>query len=179
MKSIKVYLPIILALAIVSGIYIGKNLNYPAKPVAMMNEDLREQKLRQLINFIEYDYVDEVNTDSLLDVTISELLHKLDPHSSYIAEQDVEQTEENLRGSFEGIGIEYIVQNDSLTVLRTIEGGPSEKAGLMGGDRILSIDGKTVAGTAFPEEQYPKDPERQKWEQSSARCLSENGKQDI
>ena len=156
MTKYKVYLPIVLALAVVLGIYMGKNLNYSSRPVAMMDGDLREQKLRQLINFIEYDYVDEVNTDSLLDVTISELLHKLDPHSSYIAPQDVEQTEENLRGSFEGIGIEYMIKEDTLTVLRTIENGPSQKAGLMGGDRIISIDGEGVAGVEFLQENYPK-----------------------
>jgi carboxyl-terminal processing protease len=155
MKSIKLYLPIIFAVAVVVGIMIGKRMNYPARPVALMNEDIREQKLRQLINYIDYDYVDEVNTDSLLDLTISELLHKLDPHSSYISKSDVKRTEESLKGSFDGIGIEYIVHRDTLTVLRIIPSGPSEKAGLKAGDRIIQVDGAEVAGNKFPQEEYP------------------------
>jgi carboxyl-terminal processing protease len=155
MKRLKIYLPIILALAVITGIMIGKRMNYPARPVALMNEDVREQKLRQLINYIDYDYVDEVNTDSLLDLTISELLHKLDPHSSYITKSDVQRSEESLRGSFEGVGIEYIINKDTLIVLRVVPNGPSEKAGLKGGDRIVGIDEQPVAGIGFPESEYP------------------------
>ncbi len=155
MKQLKIYLPLILALAVVVGIIIGKRMNYPSRPVALMNEDMREQKLRQLINYIDYDYVDEVNTDSLLDLTIAELLHKLDPHSSYISKSDVQRSEESLKGSFEGVGIEYLVNRDTLIVLRVIPGGPSEKAGMKAGDRIVQIDGKNVAGIDFPQNQYP------------------------
>ncbi len=155
MKQLKIYLPLILALAVVVGIMIGKRMNYPTRPVAMMNEDVREQKLRQLINYIDYDYVDEVNTDSLLDLTIAELLHKLDPHSSYISKNDVQRSEESLKGSFEGVGIEYLVHRDTLVVLRTIPKGPSAKAGLQAGDRIIEIDGKPVAGIDFPQKEYP------------------------
>ena len=155
MKNIKTYLPLILALAVVTGIMIGKRMNYPARPVALMDDDVREQKLRQLINYIDYDYVDEVNTDSLLDLTISELLHKLDPHSSYISKSDVQKSDESLRGSFEGVGIEYMIYRDTLVVLRVVPKGPSEKAGLVGGDRIIEIDGQPVAGIEFPENEYP------------------------
>ena len=73
MKSYKLYLPILLALAIATGILIGKKLNFPSSPVGMSTEDMREQKIKQIINFIDYDYVDQVNTDSLLDITISDL----------------------------------------------------------------------------------------------------------
>ncbi len=154
MKSYKIYLPLALSLAIIAGIVIGKQMNFATKSMALMPYDVREQKLRQLINFIDYEYVDEVNTDSLLDLTISDLLRKLDPHSVYIAKQDVQKSEENLKGSFEGIGIEYLIHKDTLTVLRTIKDGPSEKAGLKGGDRLISVDGKAVAGIEFPEQEY-------------------------
>ena len=155
MKSFKIYLPMILALAVVTGIMIGKRMNYPSRPVAMMDEDMREQKLRQLINYIDYDYVDEVNTDSLLDLTITDLLHKLDPHSSYISKNDVQKSEESLKGSFDGIGIEYMIYHDTLVVLRLVPNGPSDKAGLKGGDRIVTIEGNPVAGIEFPEAEYP------------------------
>lgn len=155
MNQLKTYLPLLLALAIVVGIMIGKRMNYASKPIALLNDDVREQKLRQLINYIDYDYVDAVNTDSLLDITITELLHKLDPHSSYIAKNDVQKTEESLQGSFEGVGIEYMINRDTLVVLRVVPKGPSEKAGLKGGDRIVAIDAEPVAGNNFPEDNYP------------------------
>lgn len=155
MNNVKTYLPLLFALAVVVGIMIGNRMNYPARPVALMDDDVREQKLKQLINYIDYDYVDEVNTDSLLDLTISELLHKLDPHSSYIAKNDVQKSEESLRGSFEGVGIEYMIYRDTLVVLRVVPNGPSAKAGLMGGDRLVKIDTTPVAGISFPEQAYP------------------------
>jgi len=151
MKAHHIYLPFLLALAIVGGILIGKKLNYPARPVALMNHDLREQKFRQIINFIDYDYVDKVNTDSLLDLTITDLLRKLDPHSTYITQRDVQRSEESIKGSFSGIGVEYLINNDTLVVLRALPGGPSAKAGLRGGDRIIYVDDKPVAGMQMAE----------------------------
>ena len=155
MKNIKIYLPLILALAIATGIFIGRRMNYPNRPVAFASQDMREQKLREIISYIDYDYVDDVNTDSLLDLTITDLLHKLDPHSSYITQRDVQKSEESLKGSFDGIGIEYLVNRDTLVVLRVVPQGPSAKAGIKGGDRFVAIDDKPVAGVQFPEKEYP------------------------
>ena len=151
MKISKIYLPIIIAMAIVTGIYIGKRMDYSARPVALMDEDIREQKLHQIINYIDYEYVDAVNTDSLLDLTISDLLRKLDPHSTYIAKQDVQRSDESIKGSFEGIGIEYIIYKDTLTVLRTLPDGPSMKAGLESGDRIYAVDGSNLIEQNVPQ----------------------------
>jgi len=152
MKISKIYLPIIIAMAIVTGIYIGKRMDYSVRPVALMDQDIREQKLHQIINYIDYDYVDAVNTDSLLDLTISDLLKKLDPHSTYIAKQDVQRSEESIKGSFEGIGIEYIIYKDTLTVLRTLPDGPSVKAGLKSGDRIYAVDETNLIEQNIPQE---------------------------
>lgn len=140
MKSRSIYWPMIIAISIVLGMYIGSRLNYPAKPVALAASGSKEQKIRQIINYIDYDYVDDVNTDSLLDLTIVDMLHRLDPHSSYIAKQDVQASEESVHGKFTGIGIEYQIYKDTLVVVRVIEGGPSEKAGLKGGDRLIEVN---------------------------------------
>jgi carboxyl-terminal processing protease len=153
MKISRIYFPIVLAMAIVAGIYIGKRMSYSARPVVMMDQDIREQKLHQIINYIDYDYVDAVNTDSLLDLTIADLLKKLDPHSTYIAKQDVQRSDESIKGSFEGIGIEYIIYKDTLTVLRTLPDGPSVKAGLRGGDRIVAVDGTNLLEQNVPQEE--------------------------
>lgn len=152
----KFWLPLIVAVAVVLGILLGTRLNYPNSPLAMQEANLREQKLKQLINYIDYEYVDVVNTDSLLDLTIQDLLHKLDPHSSYISLEDVQATSENLQGNFEGIGIEFTTVQDSLTVLRVIDNGPSKKAGLLGGDRILAVDTDTIVGKKMRNSDYIK-----------------------
>ena len=149
MQKIKIYLPIIIGISVVLGIWLGTKLNFPKRSFALQSEEVREQKLRQIIDFIDYEYVDDVNTDSLLDITITELLHKLDPHSSYISVSDVQGSSESLHGSFEGIGIEFTTVRDSLTVLRIIAGGSSDKAGLKAGDRILAVNEDTIAGKMF------------------------------
>ena len=156
MQKLKIYLPIFIGLSIVFGIWLGTQFNFPKQSFALQNEEVKEQKLRQIIDFIDYEYVDDVNTDSLLDITITELLHKLDPHSSYISVNDVQSSSESLQGSFEGIGIEFTTVRDSLTVLRVIANGPSDKAGLKAGDRILAVDKDTIAGIPMMNSQYIK-----------------------
>lgn len=156
MQKIKIYLPIIIGISVVLGIWLGTKLNFPKRSFALQSEEVKEQKLRQIIDFIDYEYVDDVNTDSLLDITITELLHKLDPHSSYISVSDVQGSSESLHGSFEGIGIEFTTVRDSLTVLRVIAGGPSDKAGLKAGDRILAVNEDTIAGIPMMNSQYIK-----------------------
>lgn len=129
-----------------AGIVIGVYFNFPNRSIAMSSSQMRENKLRQIINYINYDYVDKLNTDSLLDLTIADLVQKLDPHSTYIPVDQVAENEEEIKGSFDGIGIEFKIYKDTLTVMRVIENGPAEKAGLKAGDRILKASGKLMYG---------------------------------
>ncbi len=138
--------PILLGLAVVFGIFLGLFFNFPHQTVVLNDRSEREQKIRQIIDYIDYEYVDQVNTDSLLDQTISELLHHLDPHSTYIPEDQVSANEESIRGSFVGIGIEFKIYKDSLAVVQIMPGGPSEKAGIQPGDRILLADSIQLHG---------------------------------
>jgi carboxyl-terminal processing protease len=133
-------------MAVIFGVFLGLFFNFPNQAVALNKKGEREQKLRQIIDYIDYEYVDKVNTDSLLDQTISELLHHLDPHSTYIPEDQVSANEEAIRGSFVGIGIEFKIYKDSLTVVRVMENGPSAKAGLKAGDRIIKADSVNLSG---------------------------------
>ncbi len=149
-------MPIVISIAVLAGIAIGLFFNFPSNAFEVSDSDQREQKLRQIINFIDYEYVDDINTDSLLDLTLSDLLRKLDPHSTYIANGDVVANEEGINGSFEGIGIEYKIFRDTLTVIRTIEGGPSQKAGLLSGDRILVADNREMYGSELTSAQVVK-----------------------
>ncbi|NVK27252.1 MAG: S41 family peptidase [Flavobacteriia bacterium] len=146
MKAAQIYLPLVVAVTLVLGMFIGSRYDYPARPTRMFSEEEKEQKIRQIINYIDYEYVDDVNTDSLLDLTIRDMLHRLDPHSSYIAEQDVQANEESIQGHFEGIGIEFHMNRDSLIVVRVVDGGPAQSSGVKAGDRIVSIDGISAVG---------------------------------
>lgn len=136
-------------MAVIFGIFLGLFFNFPHQAVAFNEQSEREQKLRQIIDYIDYEYVDKVNTDSLLDQTISELLHHLDPHSTYIPEDQVSANEESIRGSFVGIGIEFKIYKDSLAVVQVMKNGPSDKAGIKAGDRILRADSTSLLGEAL------------------------------
>ncbi len=130
------YLPIIIFSCIAIGVLLGGFLNFPvARPVSKQN--VYKTKLNRLIDFIENEYVDSVNTDSIVDLTVDNILAKLDPHSVYIPKSEQAEEAELMKGDFVGIGVNFYMYNDSLAVIKPIEGGPSEKAGLKAGDRIL------------------------------------------
>ena len=151
MKNSKKYYPIFIFGLLALGIYIGGNLNF------MSNENLEyanahKNKLNTLIDFIERDYVDKVNTDSIVDLTVNRILEQLDPHSVYIAKSEMEAVEQSMRGDFVGIGINFYMYKDSLAVIKTIENGPSEKAGIQSGDRILYADNQQLFGKKLPSD---------------------------
>ena len=97
----------------------------------------------QIINFA---YVDTVNEPKLVEKAIVETLKELDPHSMYISKKDVEKANENLVGNFEGIGVQFEILKDTINIVHPIPGGPSEKLGIMSGDKIIKIEGENVAG---------------------------------
>lgn len=143
----KVYIPLLVSLGVALGIFIGSNLNYPKKSkVALFNTNPQEEKIKRLIDYIQYDYVDKVNTDSLLDGTIKQILGKLDPHSVYIPAKDHDDVAERMSGEFVGIGVQFRMHEDSIAVINVINGGPSAKAGLKDGDRILMAEKDTLYG---------------------------------
>ena len=143
----KIYIPLLFSIAVVLGIFIGSFLNYPKRNTVMLfNSNPREAKIKRLIDYIQYDYVDKVDTDSLLDGTIRNMLGKLDPHSVYIPASEHDAITERMNGKFVGVGIQFRMYKDSLTVIRVIKGGPSDKAGIKAGDRILIADNDTLYG---------------------------------
>lgn len=114
--------------------------------VAAQGVQENSQKFARMIRLIETYYVDSTNVTDLTEKAIISMLGELDPHSVYISKDEVEKMNEPLQGNFEGIGISFNILKDTLLVISTVPGGPSEKVGLMAGDRILYIDGKNVAG---------------------------------
>lgn len=140
------YIPLLLGIAIAIGIVIGGKLNFTDSPDRLFSTNSNKDKLNRLIDYIDYDYVDDVNTDSIVDVTVNGILENLDPHSVYIPKEDLERVTENMKGDFVGIGVSFYTYKDSITVIRPVEGGPSEKAGIKGGDRILIANGDSLFG---------------------------------
>ena len=142
----KIYLPLLLSIAIAFGIFLGSSLDYQKKTVAFFGGTPQEKKIKRLINYIQYEYVDDVNTDSLLDGTIKNMLGKLDPHSVYIPAAEREEITETMNGKFVGIGIQFRIIRDSLTVIKVLDNGPSLSAGIKAGDRILMANNDTLYG---------------------------------
>lgn len=141
----KIYLPFFIGLAIAVGIFIGAQLNYSANP-NVLGGNAKKEKLNRLIDYIEYEYVDPINTDSIVEVTVNSILESLDPHSVYIPPSELQEVAENMKGDFVGIGVQFYSFKDSLAVIRTIPGGPSAKVGIRGGDRIIAADGESLIG---------------------------------
>lgn len=145
MKKIKVYFPFFIGIALAIGVYIGGNLNFNNKSI-LFSSNTKEAKIKKLINYINYDYVDDVDIDELLDDAITNMLVKLDPHSVYIPKEELQQVTENMQGKFVGIGVSFLIYQDSISVSTVIEGGPSERAGIKAGDRIIYAGNDTLFG---------------------------------
>lgn len=144
-KNTSVWVPLALAVALVGGMWIGKSF---------MNTSGRwdsKAKLETILGIIDSNYVDDVDADSLLEASLPGLLSRLDPHSVYIPARDLQGVNEELGGSFSGIGISFNMLNDTINVLEVISGGPSEKVGLLPGDRIVSINDTVVAGMEWSD----------------------------
>ena len=146
-KKAYVWIPLVASIAFVAGLFINGLLEDNS------GRSDGEKKLSNLINIIGSEYVDIVDTDSLIDATLPTLLSNLDPHSVYIPAEDLQKVNEDLDGSFSGVGISFTINNDTIQVLEIINGGPAEQVGLRAGDRILSVDEENVAGTGMTNEQ--------------------------
>ena len=135
-----IWLPIAIAVAVVVGIFIGRHFA-ANKPVAE-----NDRKLNAILNLIAQDYVDTTNMHDLIEMSIPEILSNLDPHTSYFSAEDLKAATDDLNGSFSGIGISFMLLEDTICVETVIPGGPSEKVGLMPGDKIILIDDSTATG---------------------------------
>ena len=144
-KNPIVWLPLIIAVSVAAGILVGVELN------GHRNISAAHQKFSDILNLIHNEYVDDVNLDSIIETTLPDLISNLDPHSVYIPASELQAVNADLDGSFSGIGISFTMFTDTATVNEVIPGGPSEKAGLLPGDRIVTVDDSLVAGVEFPD----------------------------
>ena len=149
-------LPIYFSLAVVFGILIGVSFGGNSTDILSFSKNSsQELKIKRLINFIDKDYVDKVDTDNLLDGAITQMLGKLDPHSVYIPKENLQAVKENMQGNFVGIGVQFRMIRDSITVVQPIKGGPSIKAGIKAGDRILIANKDTLFGKKMMSGKVP------------------------
>ena len=149
MKRYTIYLPLIVFSCLAFGILLGGFLNFPSREVSLV-KNTHKNKLYRLIDFIESEYVDDVNTDSIVDLTVNNILAKLDPHSVYIPPSEQDQVAEYMKGDFVGIGVNFYMHNDTVAIIRPVENGPSERAGLRSGDRILYAGSTKLFGRKMP-----------------------------
>jgi carboxyl-terminal processing protease len=146
MKIDKVYFPLIIFSAVAVGFLIGGIFIKAPGGSRLKAETVTKRKLNKLIDFIDSEYVDNVNTDSIVDQTVNGILEKLDPHSVYIAKNEAEEVTQNMKGDFVGIGVNFFIQNDTVVVVLPTKNGPSEKAGIKAGDRILAANNEILFG---------------------------------
>lgn len=149
-NKLKIWLPMLFSIVLVLGMLIGINLKQ--SPVVASIEQLpiirtiEPGRVEELLRYVEAKYVDDINRDELTEKAIGNLLNELDPHSNYISAKQLKEVNEQLEGNFEGIGIEFMVLDDTILVVTPIPGGPSETVGILPGDRIVEIGDSIVAG---------------------------------
>lgn len=147
-----VWLPLLFALVLVAGMMIGMRMRVESPAVVIEAQEevptsmLGQGKLEELIRYVEAKYVDDVDRDELIEEAINNLLEELDPHSSYIPAEQLREINEQLEGNFEGIGVEFLILDDTIAVISALSGGPSEIAGLIAGDKIVEVGDSVIAG---------------------------------
>lgn len=155
MKYNKAYLPLIIGFSVAMGILIGFYMPHPQNGL-YTNFPPSNDKLSRVLDIIESDYVDTVNRNALIEEAIPVMLRKLDPHSVYIPATDLARANEPLQGNFDGIGVSFNMLTDTVLIISTISGGPSEKAGIIPGDKIIYVNDSLIAGKKIPDEDVVK-----------------------
>ena len=141
-----VFVPLLLAITLATGIFIGNSLKKNAQITTAGLNFNTTNKINTIIQLVEHGYVDSVNTHEIIEKTIPSLFKDLDPHSTYIPAKIMKDEQEKMQGNFSGIGVQFSIQEDTVRVIEVISGGPSSKVGLLAGDRIVSVNDSVIAG---------------------------------
>lgn len=153
MKKSNRFMPLIMAVCVIIGIMIGSFYanHFSGNRLNIINSG--SNRLSNLLHLIDDQYVDKVNIDSLVDVAIPQILADLDPHSVYISAKDAQAVADDLKGSFPGVGIEFTIRKDTIHVQNVVKNGPAQRAGILAGDKIVSVDGKPFVGKIVTNEE--------------------------
>lgn len=152
-KTYRRFMPLLMSICVVMGIIIGTFYanHFSGNRLNIINSG--SNRLNNLLRIIDDQYVDTVNIDELVEKAMPEILAELDPHSVYISAKDVQMATDELSGSFSGVGIEFVIRQDTIQVQNVIADGPAEHAGILAGDKIVSIDGKSFVGKQVTNEE--------------------------
>jgi len=143
-SKFQIRLPIILTVGLAAGIMIGASFAGPEQTASNYMKSV--MKFKEVMSLINGSYVEDVDTDEMVETAVEKMLENLDPHTVYVSAKDVELSNSDLKKEFEGVGIEFNIFRDTIVVLAPLSGGPSEKVGLLAGDKIVTVDGENVAG---------------------------------
>lgn len=151
----QVVLPLVLAAVLAGGVFIGKTFSSPGdvSPGSRLFIYPQTNKIDAVLRLIEEQYVDTVDKVELTESLIPEILKNLDPHTVYIPAEDVREANQELEGNFGGIGVQFSIQNDTVMVISVVPGGPSEKVGIIPGDRIIAVNDSVIAGKGFDSDE--------------------------
>ncbi len=147
------WVPIIIAVSVIAGIIIGTFFanRFAGNRLNIINTS--SNKLNDLLHIIDDQYVDTVDIANIVEQSMPKILEELDPHSSYISAKDAKTANDDLKGSFSGVGIQFVIREDTVRITGIIKGGPSEKVGILAGDKIISVDGKPYVGKEVTNEE--------------------------
>lgn len=150
------FIPLLLAIAMILGIMIGTfySNHFAGNRLAIINTS--SNKLTDLLHLVNDQYVDSVEVSALVEKAMPKILNELDPHSTYISAKDVESSLQELKGSFQGIGVQFSIQADTVCILKIIESGPAQKVGLHAGDRIVYVDDSLFVGKVVTNDETMK-----------------------
>ncbi|MDA3930805.1 MAG: S41 family peptidase [Prolixibacteraceae bacterium] len=145
-NRLRILYPVMLAIAVVVGVFLGSNMQQRTSPLNHPASFFQPDKLSLFLQLIEKDYVDSINKSEIIESVIPSILDKLDPHTTYIPAKNMKAESERMRGNFSGIGVQFVLQDDTVMIVDVVSGGPSKQLGILAGDRIVRVNNDTIAG---------------------------------
>lgn len=142
----KIFNPLIVTIAAILGVIVGSVITERSNERITQTHRKMDSKIDMLLNLVNLQYVDQVDIDSLVEKAIPKIMEELDPHTAYIEAKDLQMVNDELEGSFSGIGVQFNIQNDTVMIVDVISGGPSEKLGVLPGDRIVEVNDTSFVG---------------------------------
>lgn len=153
----KAYLiPLIVSVSLAVGLLIGGRLNPAPSEEQFSYQGSHTRKLQDIMHLIDKKYVDSVDVEDLFEQTVTDMLHRLDPHSNYISAEELKSVNEGIQGEFGGVGIRFFIIRDTVCVTNVVKGSPSEKSGLKAGDKIVKVNGKNIASNGITNSKVQK-----------------------
>ena len=178
-KKLQVWLPLILSMVLIGGMYFGFKLRETTPSGTGFFKTDKKSALQQILDLVKQRYVDPVNTDSLQENAIDEMMSHLDPHSIYIPPSHLQEVNEDLMGNFEGIGVEFNIFSDTVHVVHVLADGPSDKAGVHVGDKIIKVNNETIAGKNLSSDEIKKKIRGERGSPVKITVVRKNEQKDI